>query len=128
MNEELFQKKIMFKDMSRWICPHCNKGKLKLNKAVKNDLTNTIPLEKINLHNDLSYQNIAGFLECDYCLKKVTFIASEYFEHNLQKNPNGIIEVDEDYLEYRPYFFKPPLHIIELNEFIPNLDKPEPKR
>ena len=125
MKKELFQKKISSKDMSRWECPHCHKGRLKLGKTTNNDLTQTIPEEERNRHDEVLYQNIAGFLNCDYCYKKVFFIASRYYTHDSYIDPDGSVEIDEDEQNYYPYFFKPSLCIIELNEFIPEDIKSE---
>lgn len=126
MNKELFQKSISEKDITRWLCPHCHKGRLSFDKKISCDLTNLIPKQEINKHDYMAYYNIAGFLKCDYCNKKVMYLASALYSHDSQRNPtNDNIEFEEDERIFYPYIFIPPLHIIELNEFIPDEIKKE---
>ncbi len=126
MNKELFQKDISEKDITRWQCPNCQKGRLSFDKKISYDLTNLIPEEEINRFDFIKYHNIAGFLKCDYCNKKVMFLASALYSHSSQRNPiNNKIVFEEDERIFYPYIFIPPLNIIELNELIPDEIKKE---
>lgn len=38
MNKELFQKDISEKDITRWQCPHCQKGRLSFYKKIDSEI------------------------------------------------------------------------------------------
>lgn len=38
MNKELFQKDISEKDITRWQCPHCQKGRLSFDKKIDSEI------------------------------------------------------------------------------------------